>query len=80
MKKSPIIVFKHDSCDGCKEIIPIIKRMAKKKKIPVKIIDVEKCKDKKKCDSLKYVPYIEYENREIKTSKDLDELFGTKKN
>ena len=47
--------------------------MAKKKKIPVKVIDVEKCKTKK-CDSLGYVPYIEFNGREIKTAKELAEV------
>lgn len=77
-KKPPITVFKHNDCGGCRQLVPIIKKLAKKKKIPVKIIDVEKCKSKK-CDSLGYVPYIEYNGKEIKTSQQLAEVLGVKK-
>jgi thiol-disulfide isomerase/thioredoxin len=78
-KKSPITVFKHDSCGGCKEILPLIRKLAKKKGIPVKVIDVDKCKDKKKCDGIHYVPYLEYRGKEIKTSKELAEVLGVSK-
>ena len=77
-KKSPITVYKHNSCGGCRELLPIIKKLARKKGIPVKVVDVEKCKSKK-CESLGYVPYIFYQNREIKTSKELAEVLGVKK-
>lgn len=76
-KKAPITVFKHDGCEGCRELIPVIKKLAKKKKIPVKIIDVEKCKTKK-CNSLGYVPYIEYRGKEVKTSRQLAKILGAK--
>lgn len=73
------MVYKHDSCLGCKEILPLIKKLAKRRGIPVKVIDIDKCKDRKKCDGLKYVPYIEYRNHEIKTSKELAEVLGVTK-
>lgn len=72
-KKPAITVFKHNSCGGCRELLPIIKKLARKRKIPVKVIDVEKCKTKK-CNELGYVPYIEYQGKEIKTSKELAEV------
>lgn len=77
-KKSPITVFAHHGCGGCRELLPIIKKLAKKKKIPVKVVDVEKCKTAK-CDKLGYVPYIEYKGKEIKTSERLAEVLGVKK-
>lgn len=76
-KKAPITVYKHDSCGGCKEILPLIRKYAKKRGIPVKVIDVDKCKTKK-CDSLGYVPYIEFHGHEIKTSKELAVILGVK--
>lgn len=77
-KKPAITVYKHNGCGGCREILPLIKKLAKKRKIPVKVVDIEKCKTKK-CDSLGYVPYIEYNNHEIKNSQQLAELLGVKK-
>jgi thiol-disulfide isomerase/thioredoxin len=77
-RKSPITVFKHNGCGGCREILPIIRKLAKKRGIPVKVVDLEKCKTKK-CNSLGYVPYIEYNHKEIKTSKELAEVLGVEK-
>ena len=77
-KKSPITVYAHHGCGGCRELLPIIKRLAKKKKIPVKVIDIEKCKTEK-CNKLGYVPYIEFNHREIKTSQELAQILGRKK-
>lgn len=77
-KKAPIKVYKHDGCGGCRELLPVIKKLAKRQKIPVKVIDVEKCKSKK-CDKLGYVPYIEYKGQEIKTSRELAEVLGVGK-
>lgn len=59
-------------------MLPVIKKLAKKRKIPVKVVNIEKCKTKK-CDSLGYVPYIEYQKREIKTSQELAEILGVTK-
>lgn len=78
MAKSAITVFAHHGCGGCRELLPIIRKLAKKKKIPVKVVDVEKCKTKK-CDQLGYVPYIEYKKREIKTSEELAKVLGVVK-
>lgn len=77
-KKSPITVYKHDGCGGCRELLPIIKKLAKKRRIPLKVINIESCKTKK-CDSLGYVPYIEYKNREVKTSEELAKILGVGK-
>lgn len=77
-KKSPITVYAHNGCGGCRELLPIIKKLAKKKKIPVKVVDIEKCKTAK-CDKLGYVPYIEFQGREIKTSGELAKVLGAKK-
>lgn len=77
-KKAPITVFKHSGCGGCRQLLPVIKKLAKKKKIPVKVIDVEKCKSRK-CEKLGYVPYIEYKGKEVKTSKELAEILGARK-
>jgi len=46
----------------------MIRKLARKKGFPVKIIDVEKCG--KKCNWVKHVPLIKIDNREV----DLDEL------
>lgn len=67
--------YSHDSCGGCKELLPIVKKYAKKNGVKLKVIDVESCRSKK-CDGLRYVPYLEYGNREIKTSKELAEVLG----
>lgn len=77
-KKSAITVYKHDGCGGCRELLPVIKKLAKKRKIPLKVINVENCKTKK-CDSLGYVPYIEYRGKEIKTSQELADVLGVGK-
>lgn len=55
--------------------MPIIKKLAKKRRIPVKVVNIEKCKTKK-CNSLGYVPYIEYRGHEIKTSQELAKVLG----
>lgn len=77
-KKPPITIYAHHGCGGCRELLPVIKKLAKKRKIPVKVVNIEKCKTKK-CDSLGYVPYIEYQKREIKTSQELAEILGVTK-
>lgn len=76
-KKSPIIVYKDNRCGGCRELLPIIKKLAKKRKIPVKVISIDKCKSKK-CSKMEYVPFIEYRNHEIKTSQELAQVLGVK--
>lgn len=77
-KKSPITVYKHSGCGGCRELLPVIKKLARKKRIPVKVIDIQKCRTKK-CNKLGYVPYIEFRGREIKTSQELAEVLGVKR-
>lgn len=73
-----ITVYKHDGCAGCRTLVPVIKKLAKKKKIPVKVIDIDKCKTSK-CKELGYVPYIEFKGKEIKTSQELASALGVKK-
>lgn len=78
-KKTSITVYKSNSCGGCKEIMPLIRKLAKKKGVTVKVVDIEHCKDRKKCDGIQYVPYLEFRGREIKTSKELADALGVSK-
>lgn len=59
-----IIIYASDDCPACAEVVPIIKKLAKKKKVPVKIVDVDKCG--KPCDWIKYVPLIKVDGKEVK--------------
>ena len=61
--KSITIYASHD-CPACAEIVPFIKKLAKKKKVPVKIVDVDECG--KPCDWVKYVPLVKVDGRQVK--------------
>ena len=50
-------------------MVPLIKRLARNKGVSVNVIDVDECG--KKCDGIKYVPYVEVDG--IKMS-DLSKL------
>ena len=60
MKK--ITIYSTNSCGVCQELVPLIRTLAKKKGVPVSVIDVEKCG--KPCDSIRYVPLIEVDGRQ----------------
>lgn len=69
-----ITIYKSDHCGGCKQIVPIVKRLAKKKGISVKVVDVEKCDEQGKCDEVKYVPYVKIGNREVTDMRELAKI------
>lgn len=71
-----ITVYKQNSCNVCKELVPLLSKLSKKKGIPLEIIDVDKCG--KKCDSIKYIPRILIDGREVKSMKELEKVFGVK--
>lgn len=58
-----ITVYSQDSCGACHELVPLISNLARKKGIPVTIVDVDKCG--KPCDSIKYVPLIKVDGRQV---------------
>jgi len=58
-----ITVYSQKSCGACHELIPLINNLAKKKGIPVKIVDVDECG--KSCDYIKYVPYIKVDDHQV---------------
>ena len=58
-----ITIYKSDECGACATVVPLIKRLARNKGVNVKVIDVDECG--KKCDGIKYVPYIEVDGRKM---------------
>lgn len=62
MAKITVYASKH--CGTCAQVVPIIKQLAKKKKISVKVIDVDKCHTKE-CDDVRWTPSIRLNNKEI---------------
>lgn len=42
----------------------MIRQLAKKKKIPVKVIDVDKCHTKE-CDDVRYTPAVKVDGKEV---------------
>lgn len=69
-----ITIYKSDHCAGCRQIVPLVKRLAKRKGISVKIVDVEKCDEQGKCDEIKYVPYVKIRNREVTDMRELAKI------
>lgn len=51
-----ITIYSANSCGVCRELVPLIRGLAKQKGIPVNVVDVDKCG--KPCDSIRYVPLI----------------------
>lgn len=58
-----ITIYKSDSCGACATVVPLITRLARKKGVSVNIVDVDDCG--KKCDNIKYVPFIEVDGHKM---------------
>ena len=58
-----ITIYKSDGCGVCTTIVPLIKRLAKRKGVSVNVIDVDECG--KRCDGIKYVPYVEVDGQKM---------------
>ena len=58
-----ITIYKSDGCGVCATVVPLIKKLAKRKGVSVNVIDVDDCG--KRCDSIKYVPYVEVDGTKM---------------
>ena len=67
-----ITIYKSDGCGVCATIVPLIKRLARNKGVSVNVIDVDECG--KKCDGIKYVPYVEVDGRKMSDLSKLAEM------
>ena len=56
-------------CDACAEVVPVITKLAKKKKVQVKVIDVDDCG--KDCDWVRYTPLIKLGGKEVHDLREL---------
>lgn len=63
-----ITIYSDKSCDACRQIVPIVKSLAKKKGLAVKVVDVDKCHTPK-CDSIHYVPFAEIDKKKVSLKK-----------
>ena len=59
-----LVVYKSDSCEPCRQMVPLIKRNAKARGDKVKIIDLEKCSTKE-CQAVNYTPTILRDGKEL---------------
>ena len=59
-----ITVYKSEGCGGCRQVIPAIKALAKRKGMRVKVVDVDNCHTKE-CDDVKVVPTVKIGRREV---------------
>ena len=57
-----VTLYYHKDCDGCMELKPILKKVARSKGWKYKQVNIERCKTPV-CDSLGYVPAIEINGR-----------------
>lgn len=69
-----ITVYVSKSCGGCAELVPALRKMAKSKRVSLKVVDVDKCKDKE-CDKIEYVPYIKIGGHEA-TPEEIKNILG----
>lgn len=57
-------IYKSNQCEVCKQAVPVIKKLAKKKGYKVRVVDVDKCHTKQ-CDDIKAVPEIRVDDRAV---------------
>lgn len=62
-----ITIYSSKSCDACHELVPIVKSLAKKKGLAVKVVDVDKCG--KPCQDIKYVPFAKINKKRVSLKK-----------
>ena len=58
-----ITIYKSDGCGACATVIPVLRRLAQKKGVKVKIVDVDECGEK--CDYIRYVPFVEVDDHRM---------------
>ena len=63
-----VTFYYHNDCDGCKELKPLIKKVAKAKGLKFKEINVEKCSTRF-CDALTYVPAVVIDGKKLSINK-----------
>jgi len=52
-----LTIYKSDSCEACKQMVPIIKKNAKIRGDKVKVVDIDKCSSKE-CEAIEYTPTV----------------------
>lgn len=67
-----ITVYKTNYCPACKEVVPLIKRLAQRKGVLVTVVDVENCG--KPCDWVRFVPALKVDGKIRKIENVLREL------
>jgi len=53
-------------------VVPLITKLARNKGVTVNVVDVDECG--KKCDDIKYVPYVEVDGRKMDNLSKLAEM------
>ena len=70
-------VYAQKSCGACRDLVPILEKLTSENGIALKVVDVDRCHTKA-CDAVKFTPTIMYNNREIKSGKELKKILGAK--
>jgi thioredoxin-like negative regulator of GroEL len=68
-----ITFYWHPECDGCHELKPIIKEVARIKKWRFEEVNIDNC-DNEICQSLEYVPTIFIDGRKL-SIEEMEKLF-----
>ena len=71
-KVKQITVYKTNYCPACHQVVPLIKKLARKKGVAVTVVDVEKCGQP--CDWVRFVPALKVDGKRAKIGQVLKEL------
>jgi thiol-disulfide isomerase/thioredoxin len=62
-----VVLYKSSHCGACAQLVPLVLKVAAKKGVKIKIVDVDACG--KACDRINYVPYVEINGKRVDTVK-----------